>query len=140
MHAINIKAVLLASLAVIGVDILSGMMLLGIYAPELTSTMTDEQLRRALAALMQNREYVVLSLILGTASTMLGGYLAARLARTVPFFNALAFGVLGVTLGLLTSGDLPTWYRVLGIGITIPAALIGAQIAKKRMKEIESDR
>lgn len=140
MHAISIKAVLLASLAVIGVDIVSGMMLLGVYAPELTATMTDEQLRRALAALMQNREYVVLSLVLGTASTILGGYLAARLARTVPYFNALAFGLLGVAIGLLTSGDLPTWYRILAIGITIPAALIGAQIAKRQMSEIESER
>lgn len=139
MHAISIKAVLLATLAVLGVDILSGMMLLGIYAPELTSTMTDEQLQRALAALMQNREYVMLSLVLGTASTVLGGYLAARLARTVPYFNALAYGVLGVAIGLLTSGDLPTWYRALGIGITIPAALIGAQIAKRRMQEIAKE-
>lgn len=133
MHAISLKAVLLASLAVIGVDIISGMMLLGIYAPELTGSMTDEELRRALDELMKNREYVMLSLVLGTASTMLGGYLAARLARTVPYFNALAFGLLGVALGLLTSGDLPTWYRVLGIGITIPAALMGAHIAKRRL-------
>ena len=136
MHAISIKAVLLATLAVIGVDILSGMLLLGIYAPDLKPNMTDEELRRLLAHLMQNREYVVLSLVLGTGSTVLGGYLAARLARIVPYFNALAFGILGVILGLLTSGELPTWYRAFAVLVTIPAALMGAQFAKRRMAEI----
>lgn len=136
MHAISLKAVLLASLAVIGVDILCGMMLLGIYAPELSSAMTDEEVRMMLADLMRNREYVLFSLVLGTASTVLGGYLAARLARTVPYFNALAFALLGIALTLLTSGDLPTWYRFFAIAITIPAALFGAQLAKKRMEEI----
>lgn len=133
MHAISIKAVLLASLAVIGVDILSGLLLLGIYAPDLSGDMTDAELRQLLAQLMHNPGYVLLSLILGTASTVLGGYLAARLARTVPYFNALAFGILGVLIGLLTPADLPTWYRAFGIVITIPAALIGAQVAKRSL-------
>src|SRR5690606_12736796 len=52
MHAISIKAVLLATLAVIGVDILSGMLLLGIYAPDLKPSMTDEEVRRLLTHLM----------------------------------------------------------------------------------------
>ncbi len=136
MHAISIKAVLLATLAVIGVDILSGMLLLGIYAPDLKPSMTDEEVRRLLTHLMQNRGYVVLSLMLGTGSTVLGGYLAARLGRIVPYFNALAFGVLGILLGLLTSGELPTWYRAFAILATIPAALLGAQLAKRRMAQI----
>lgn len=136
MHAINPKAVLLALLAVLGIDILSGMIMLGIFAPTLSAEMTDEELRGVLSSLMQNREYIVLSLILGTASTTLGGYLAARLAGTVPYFNALAFGVLGVLIGLLTSGELPTWYRIVAILITIPAALTGAHLAKQRMQRM----
>lgn len=136
MHAISIKAVLLATLAVIGVNLLSGMVLIGVYAPDLSSNMTDEQLRRTLEALMRNREYILLSLVFGTASTVLGGYLAARLARTVPYFNALAFGMLSVALGLLTADHLPTWYRIVAIVITIPAALVGGQIAKRHMHRI----
>lgn len=137
MHAISPKAVLLALLAVLGIDILSGMVMLGIFAPNLSAEMTDEELRRVLSDLMRNRKYILLSLILGTASTALGGYLAARLARTVPYFNALAFGILGVLIGLLTSGELPTWYRIVAILITIPAALTGAHFAKQRMQRMQ---
>lgn len=133
MHAISIKAVLLASLAVIGVDILSGFLLIGIYAPEMSAEMTDAETRQLLSDLLRNRGYVALSLILGTASTVLGGYLAARLARTVPYFNALAFGILSILIGVLTPVDLPTWYRAFAIIITIPAALVGAQVAKRSL-------
>jgi hypothetical protein len=140
MHAISIKAVLLATLAVMGVDIISGMMLLGIYAPGLSSSMTEQQLQVALMRLMQNHQYVTVSLILGAASTVLGGYLAARLAGIVPYFNALAFGAVAVAIGALFSGDLPTWYRVIAIGITIPAALLGAHLAKRRMQSVENER
>src|SRR5512138_198169 len=137
MHAISPKAVLLALLAVLGIDILSGMIMLGIFAPNLSANMTDEELRSVLSELMRNRAYILMSLILGTASTALGGYLAARLARTVPYFNALAFGILGVLIGLLTSAELPTWYRIVAILITIPAALTGAHFAKQRMQRMQ---
>ena len=94
--------------------------------------MTDEQLKQAAAAMVGQPGYLTAALILGTGSTVLGGYLAARLARTVPYFNALAFGVLGVVLGVLTSSELPTWFRVVGLGLTVPAALIGAYVAKRQ--------
>jgi uncharacterized membrane protein YjgN (DUF898 family) len=133
MWGISIKAVVLASLAVIGIDIVSGIVLAAVFGgPSLSAEMTDEQLREAAAAMVQQPGYLTAALILGTASTVLGGYLAARLARTVPYFNALAFGVLGAVLGLLTSSELPTWFRVVGLGLTVPAALIGAYFAKRQ--------
>jgi hypothetical protein len=133
MWGISIKAVVLASLAVIGIDIVSGIVLAAVFGgPSLSAEMTDEQLREAAAAMVQQPGYLTAALILGTASTVLGGYLAARLARTVPYFNALAFGVLGAVLGLLTSSELPTWFRVVGLGVTVPAALVGAYFAKRQ--------
>jgi hypothetical protein len=132
MRGISIKAVVLASLAVIGIDIMSGIVLAAIFGgPALNSEMTDAQLRQAAAAMVAQPGYLTAALILGTASTVVGGYLAARLARTVPYFNALAFGVLGVLLGVLTSSELPAWFRVIGLGLTVPAALVGAYLAKR---------
>jgi hypothetical protein len=84
--------------------------------------------------LFQDRRYLTSVLIFGTASTVLGGYLAARLAGAIPYFNALAFGVLGLTVSMLTSGDLPTWFKIIAFGITLPAALLGGHIAKLRMQ------
>lgn len=132
MRGISIKAIVLASLAVFGVDIVSGAMLIAAFHGPLSSAgLTDEQLRSALDAMNQDSAYLTAALILGTASTVLGGYIAARLARGVPYFNALAFGVLGVVLGVLTTRDLPLWFKVTGLALTVPAALLGGHLAKR---------
>jgi len=136
MHSISVRAVVLASLAVFGVDIVISFILIHLFdGPTFGSGMSDEQVRAALQVLFQDARYLTSTLIFGTASTVLGGYLAARLARAVPYFNALAFGVLALTVSLLTSGDVPTWFKVMGIGLTLPAALLGGHIAKLRMPE-----
>jgi hypothetical protein len=138
MFNISVKALVLASLAVFGVDILSGMVLISAFGgPTLNSGMTDEQMRQALVVLFQDTRYLTMALILGTASTVLGGYLAARLARSVPYFNALAFGVVGLVLSSLSSADLPTWFKVLGLGLTLPAALAGGHLAKLQMQRTQ---
>lgn len=134
MHSISIRAVILASLAVFGIDIVSQFVLISLFnGPTFGSGMTEEQMRRAFQVLFQDSRYLTFALILGTASTVLGGYLAARLARAVPYFNALAFGVLGLTVNMLTAGDLPMWFKVIGFGFMLPAALLGGHIAKLRM-------
>jgi hypothetical protein len=135
MHNISIRAVVLASLAVFGIDIISNLLLSRLFdGPTFGSGMTEEQVRRELQVLFQDRRYLTSVLIFGTASTVLGGYLAARLAGAIPYFNALAFGVLGLTVSMLTSGDLPTWFKIIAFGITLPAALLGGHIAKLRMQ------
>jgi hypothetical protein len=134
VRTINIKAVVLATLAVFGVDIVSSMLLFDAFGGPDMSGMTDEQMRAALLVMFQDTRYLTIALILGTASTVLGGYLAARLAQSVPYFNALAFGVLGLVMSLFTSSDLPVWFKVIGLGLTLPAALAGGHIAKLQMQ------
>src|SRR5262249_2956099 len=122
------------SLAVLGVDILSSVVLTQMFGgPGFGSDLSDEQLRTATLVLFQDVRYLTLGLILGTASTVLGGYLAARLARAVPYFNALAFGVLGLLIGLIGSSALPVWFNIVGLLLTLPAALLGGHIAKLQM-------
>ncbi|MBL8267597.1 hypothetical protein [Steroidobacter sp.] len=136
MPSISIRAVILASLAVLGVDILSGMVLTQMFGgPSFDSGLTDEQIRSAYQVLLQDVRYLTFGLILGTASTVLGGYLAARLARNMPYFNALAFGVLGLLISTIGSGDLPTWFKVVGLLLTLPAALLGGHFAKLQMSK-----
>jgi hypothetical protein len=74
-------------------------------------------------------------LILGTASTVVGGYLVARIARRIPYFNALAYAVLGMMLSTLTTGALPMWFRVVGIGLTVPASLLGAYFGRRPLSK-----
>ena len=136
MPNISIRAVLLASLAVLGVDIVSSMLLTQMFGgPGFGSGLSDEQIRAAYQVLLQDVRYLTFGLILGTASTVLGGYLAARLARTVPYFNALAFGMLGLLISSFGAGDLPTWFKVIGLLLTLPAALLGGHLAKLHMSK-----
>lgn len=134
MPGISIRAVILASLAVLGVDIVSSLLLTQMFGgPAFGSGLSEEEVRRAYQVLLQDVRYLSFGLILGTASTVLGGYLAARLARSVPYFNALAFGVLGLLISAIGSGDLPTWFKLIGLALTLPAALLGGHLAKLRM-------
>ena len=134
MHNISVRAVVLASLAVFGVDIVTNFLLIRLFGgPGFDSGLSDEQYRNAMLVLIQDARFLTFVLILGTASTVLGGYLAARLARSVPYFNALAFGVLGLTISALTATtEVPIWFNVLGFGLMLPAALLGGHIAKVR--------
>ena len=127
MRDVNIRAILLVTLAVFGIDFVSSTILFAVFGgPPLSAT--PEQIRAALAVLYGNPGYVAATLVLGTASTVVGGYLTARLVRSVPYFNALAFGALGVLLGILMSEDVPAWLRVVGNAATVPAALLGAYL------------
>lgn len=136
MPSISIRAVILATLAVLGIDILSGMLLTHLFGgPGFDSNLSKEEIRHAYQVLMQDVRYLTLGLILGTASTVLGGYLAARLARSMPYYNALAFGVLGMLISVIGSGDLPTWLMVVALGLSLPAAVLGGHIAKLRMSK-----
>ena len=136
MPSISIRAVILASLAVLGVDIMSSLLLTQVFGgPGFDSGLSEEQIRAAYQVLLQDVRYLTLGLVLGTASTVLGGYLAARLAGSVPYFNALAFGVLGLLISSIGSGDLPTWFKVVGLLLTLPAAVLGGHLAKLQMSK-----
>jgi hypothetical protein len=134
MQNISVRAVILATLAVLGIDIMSGMLLTQMFGgPGWDTELSKEEIQRAYQVLMQDVRYLALGLLLGTASTVLGGYLAARLARSMPYYNALAFGVLGILISMIGAGDLPAWVKILGLGLSIPAAVLGGHIAKLQM-------
>jgi hypothetical protein len=134
MRGISIKAVLLATLAVLGIDFIRDMLLIGAYGTPLDHP-TDDQLKAAAAALFGNETYLTASIVLGTASTILGGYLVARLAPSVPYFNALAFGLLGALLSVVFEAAAPVkppaWASNLALMLGIPAALLGAWLSKR---------
>lgn len=134
MKHIDLRAIVLATLAVFGIDFVTGIVLFSTFS-DLVANATDEQVRAAAVALANDRGYLRAALILGTGSTVVGGYLVARLARRIPYFNALAYGVLGMVLSMFTTGELPLWFRVVGIGLTIPASLLGAYFCKRPLSK-----
>jgi hypothetical protein len=128
---IDIRAVVLATLAVFGIDFIAGIVLFSIFSSGQITNASDEQVRAAAVALARDPGYLRAALILGTASTVVGGFLVARIARSIPYFNALAYGGIGMVLSSLTTGELPTWFRVVGIGLTVPASLLGAYFSRR---------
>jgi hypothetical protein len=114
MKHIDIRAIVLATLAVFGIDFVTGIVLFSVFT-ELVANASEEQVRAAAVALAKDPGYLRAVLILGTASTVVGGFLVARIARRIPYFNALAYGVLGMLISTLTTGELPMWFRVVGM-------------------------
>ena len=132
---IDIRSVVLATLAVFGIDFIAGIVLFSIFSSDQITNASDEQVRAAAVALARDPGYLRAALILGTASTIVGGFLVARIARSIPYFNALAYGGLGMVLGTLTTGELPTWFRAVGIGLTVPASLLGAYLGRRPLSK-----
>ena len=131
---IDIRAIVLSTLAVFGIDFVTGVVLFSVFT-DLAANASDEQVRAAAVALANDRAYLRAALILGTASTVVGGYLVARIARRIPYFNALGYGVLGMVLSTLMTGELPIWFRIVGIGVTVPASLLGAYFCKRPLSK-----
>jgi hypothetical protein len=67
----------------------------------------------------------VVALAIDLACGGAGGYLAARLGRAAPLGAALVFGVLGVSLTLMSGWDAHAWYRPALQLLLIPATLVG---------------
>jgi len=127
---IDYRAIVLATLAVFGIDFVTGIVLFSVFTENVANA-SQEQVRAAAVALASDPGYLRAALVLGTASTVVGGFLVARIARSIPYFNALAYGVLGMVLSMLMTGELPIWFRVFGIALTVPASLLGAYLAKR---------
>ena len=138
MKYIDIRAIVLATLAVFGIDFVTGIVLFSVFTDQVANA-SEEQVRAAAAALATDPGYLRAALVLGTASTVVGGFLVARIARQIPYFNALAYAVLGMALSIAFSAmpgaDFPLWFRVVGIWLTVPASLVGAYFGRRPLSK-----
>jgi len=133
----NTKAIVIGSMLMFILDILTGSLLFSIFGGDsLTSGATQAEIEAVGAIIDQNDSYLLASLLLGTFSTVLGGYVAARIAKRLPLFNACAVGWFGIFLGILLggSGDSPWWFNAIGYISTIPMAIVGGLLARTSMK------
>ncbi|MFL6547397.1 MAG: hypothetical protein ACJ8OJ_01810 [Povalibacter sp.] len=128
VKAIEFKAIAIAIVATLSLDLLLSVALTSVFmGPGAAGSMTDSQID----ALLSNQRFLMWSLFLGTISTTIGGFLAARFSRSVPYFHALIYGIFGLIFSLLTSDGLPLWYNAIGYAVLLPAALVGGHIAKR---------
>jgi hypothetical protein len=133
---VSFKAIAIAFAAELGIDFFISLFVFGFFAGDaLKPGMTDGEFEEVARQLTQGTAYVPWMMLFGTVTTVGGGYLAARLARRIPYYHGLAMGILGILFILVTWNSELGWMNFLGLLVTIPASLYGAHLAKKHMPE-----
>src|SRR5262249_26514041 len=132
----SLKAIVLGSLADTTGSLLYG------FRTTFFSTFAA-QMRRNVSNIPRqviHESYVQLfhNLVVGTAFTFLGGYIAARAARLSELKNSFGAGILSELTAcafVLTSSKRFThlWYDIISLAVIIPAAVLGGYL---RMREI----
>jgi len=131
MSRFDPKAIAVAMLLSLALDVIGSAVLLASFGTGLTEGMSSDDVKAVLDALPQNTGFLLASLTYGIFTTGLGGYIAARMARAYPYFNALAIALLGILLGLVLTDDWPWWFDAIGYLSMPPAALLGGHIARQ---------
>ncbi|MEO8857112.1 MAG: hypothetical protein ABI343_08980 [Burkholderiaceae bacterium] len=134
MYRFSVKAIVLGMLAMFALDLLSGVVSFMVFGGDaLQPGATQEQIQAVAESARQNNGYLLSTLVLGTLTTILGGYITARLAQQLPLFNAGALGVvaLGTLFVLGSPGETPWWLDLFGAVSTIPAAIFGGVLGRR---------
>jgi len=79
-------------------------------------------------------------LALGFFGTMLGGYVAARMGKTLPLRHGFAVAVASVVTSALALVMFPSiqpmWASVIALSIAVPAGLLGGYICAARKRRL----
>jgi hypothetical protein len=134
MYRISIIAVVAAFGTELIADQIIGFILLIAFAQgSVEPNMSQEATTQALKAIAETTSFLAAALVTGTATTVGGGYLAARIARRFPYYNGLAIGIVGLTLQLYLWKLNPLWVNVLAVLTVIPMSIWGAHLAKPHL-------
>ena len=126
----SIKAVLVALAAMLAIDAVLGVALFAVYAP-IDLNATEAQVIEATNQFSSNTTVLIWSMVLGTLSTVLAGYIAARIAKKAPYLNSGVIAILGVVMGLLVADDFPFWFNAVAFVVVPLAALFGGYLGKR---------
>lgn len=133
MPPISIKAIAIAFTAEIAADYVIGTLVFMLFAPgNLTADMSQEEWTKVTRTVFDTTAFLPVMFVLGTATTAGGAYLAARLAKRIPYYHGLAMGIVACAFSLVLWRS-PTWFDYVGLAITIPVSLFGAHLARRHM-------
>ena len=136
MAGVRLKAIVWGYAVALGA-ILAGSIALAFYLglPEGAENMSPEEAPQSFDNFMQDPRVLRLAGFLDFLVSVLGGYVAARLAQSAPLLNAGCLGVVSVILGILfIQGSPPAVAQAMYIPriLTLPAALVGGLLARAR--------
>jgi hypothetical protein len=135
MTKISIKGVILGIVVALILDIIAAFVMGAIVGVSLFKEgMTQQQLKEAVVAVILSTGFLLGSGIFGMLSTILGGYIAAQVAKNNYYMNAAVIGVLGILVNALTCTDYPLWFNSSVVLLVLPAALLGGHLARPRVQ------
>jgi len=127
-------AVLIGAAADLGASTLSGIVL--VVALSLGSQLAS--MHDMIAQVNDDWSFVMISMLLGGACTVFGGYVAGRIAQHSFLTHALAAGLLSLLAGIMIFPPDDSPYAgivaLLGYGLHLPLAAWGGRIAAQRLK------
>lgn len=132
MSGIRVKAIVLGVLVDIGGSLISGVGL-GIVLAILLLARGGPDLTR-LEELESAWWMLATGYCLGIAFTLLGGFVAGRVAGEREVLHGALTGGVSALLGIPLSLTAPLWYGVLCFVSVPPAAMLGARLARRRVE------
>lgn len=78
---------------------------------------------------MKSTNGLLLGLIIGLSFTVLGGYLAGRMAKQAEMLHGALVAVTGMTIALIFRGGDPLWFDIAGFTLMLPAGIAGGYLA-----------
>jgi len=102
--------------------------------------LSAEALQEALKEMLSSQEGLLALLVIGALCTVLGGYLAGRIAGTEEVKHGVLVGAVSLIIGFLQSGmageasPVPYWHELLGYLLAIPAGALGGSLAQGRAR------
>ncbi|MCC7547415.1 MAG: YrzE family protein [Burkholderiales bacterium] len=129
----SVRAVGLGLISDIVATLAASIVLTGVVGRQLAGgNASVEDIEKTLLA---SDAYILLALAVGLASTVLGGYVAARVAGEREYLHGLLTGIAVLVFGEImlaqSPATYPLGYRVIGVLLTVPAALYGAHLRKR---------
>jgi hypothetical protein len=128
------KAVLLGALTDLGGSAIAGIVLVVAYTLWFGPSQGEAQ--EMLEQLGRSWPFLMISMVVGGCFTVLGGYVAGRIARHSFLKHAVIAGALSLVLGILLfradDGPYSGVVALLGYGLHLPLALLGGWLASRR--------
>ncbi len=87
---------------------------------------------------MKSMSGLLLGLIVGLGCTVLGGYVAGRMADRAEVLHGVLVAALGMIVALIfREGGIPTWFDIAGFVGMLPAGMAGGYLAQRRRIDLK---
>jgi hypothetical protein len=126
---ISLKALLLGFLTDIGGSLVCGIGLGIVWGIALAARGVPAN---QIAAHFQGMAFFVTSLVLGFGFTVLGGYVAGRVAKRSEMLHGGIVGGIGIVFGILFAAALPLWCTIVSSAGVVPFGMVGGFLARQR--------